>query len=407
MVLYPFLTGKDLNSSPTQTATRYAINFWDWTENDASKYEAAYRIVFERVKPYRQSLLKTKPKLAQRWWLYEANPKGLHDALGRSEHFQRGTRQTPLGKALVIARVSSTNAFTFVPTNQVFDCALIVIASDDCGLFAVLQSSIHFAYAWQHGGKMKSDLRYSPTMCLATFPFPSQEKIDSLRQVGKSFNETRQDLLKKRDWGLTRLANSLSDQSCDDSDIQELRSLFNELNQRVLEAYGWSDIELNHGFHLVDYLPEGRNLRYTICESARLEVLRRLSELNRQRYEEEVARGLHGKITSSGPRKPRTARDQNTPTQQPSLDFDTAPANEGAYLAVAEPRAQYRSGPAQAIAEHLRAHPGWHAKSDIVAATGITDGQWNASIADLLADGKVERHGEKRGARYSYVGGDE
>lgn len=153
VVLYPFLTGKDLNSNPAQTATRYAINFWDWTESDASKYEAAYRIAFERVKPYRQSLLKTKPKLAQRWWLYEANPKGLHDALGRSEHFQRGAGKTPLEKVLVIARVSSTNAFTFVPTNQVFDCALIVIASDDFGLFAVLQSSIHLAYAWQHGGK--------------------------------------------------------------------------------------------------------------------------------------------------------------------------------------------------------------------------------------------------------------
>jgi hypothetical protein len=87
-VLYPFLTGKDLNSSPTQTATRYAINFWDWAERDASKYESAYRIASERVKPYRQSLLKTKPKLVQKWWLYEANPKGLHDVLGRAEHFR-------------------------------------------------------------------------------------------------------------------------------------------------------------------------------------------------------------------------------------------------------------------------------------------------------------------------------
>jgi len=98
VVLYPFLTGKDLNSGPTQTATRYAINFWDWTERDASKYESAYRIVSERVKPYRQSLLKTKPKLVQKWWLYEANPKGLHDVLGRGEYFRGGVKNPPLGK---------------------------------------------------------------------------------------------------------------------------------------------------------------------------------------------------------------------------------------------------------------------------------------------------------------------
>lgn len=96
----------------------------------------------------------------------------------------------------------------------------------------------------------------------------------------------------------------------------------------------------------------------------------------------------------------------NTPTPQSSFDFDTAPANKGAYLEVAAPRAHYRVGPAQAIAEHLRAHPGWHAKSDIVAAIGITDGQWNTAIAELIAGDKVERQGEKRGARYSYVGGD-
>jgi predicted transcriptional regulator len=55
------------------------------------------------------------------------------------------------------------------------------------------------------------------------------------------------------------------------------------------------------------------------------------------------------------------------------------------------------------ILTFLSAHNGWHAKSDIVAATGITDGQWNAGIANLIANGKVERQGEKRGARYRVV----
>lgn len=91
------------------------------------------------------------------------------------------------------------------------------------------------------------------------------------------------------------------------------------------------------------------------------------------------------------------------PTQQPSFNFDDAPANEGLNLKDAEPRAHYRADPAQAIAEHLRAHPGWHAKSDIVAAVDVTDGQWNAAIADLMAGGKVERQGERRGTRYRLI----
>lgn len=56
--------------------------------------------------------------------------------------------------------------------------------------------------------------------------------------------------------------------------------------------------------------------------------------------------------------------------------------------------------PATAILGFLSTRDGWHAKADVLAATGITDGQWNAAIADLISSGSVERQGEKRGARY-------
>jgi hypothetical protein len=392
-VIYPFLIGKDLNSSPTQMATRYAINFWDWNEADASKYERAYRIVSERVKPYRQTLLKTKPKLAQKWWLYEANPKSLHHVLGRGEHFRGGVNNPPMERALVIARVSSTNAFTFVPTCQVFDCQLIIIASDDFGLFAILQSSIHFAYAWQHGGKMKTDLRYSPTMCFATFPFPRKEQLERLRPIGKTFNDIRQNILNSRGCGLTRLAKFLNDPNCNDADILEIRSLLDELNNMALEAYGWSDIDLRHGFHLVGYLPEGKNIRYTICESSRLEILRRLAELNRQFYEEEVLQGLHGGMACTSSPIAHANRATMAPILQPALDFDAGIGTK-----------TDESDPTRAILGFLANQGDWHAKRDVTIATGLTDGQWNVAIADLILHGLVERQGERRGARYRASG---
>jgi hypothetical protein len=42
-------------------------------------------------------------------------------------------------------------------------------------------------------------------------------------------------------------------------------------------------------------------------------------------------------------------------------------------------------------------------KADVVAATGISDGQWNAAINALLAQGLVTKTGERRGARYHIV----
>jgi hypothetical protein len=77
--------------------------------------------------------------------------------------------------------------------------------------------------------------------------------------------------------------------------IHKLRTLHIEMDQAVLEAYGWSDIALLHDFYEVDYLPENDRVRYTIHPEARREVLKRLLELNHKVYAEEVAQGLHEK----------------------------------------------------------------------------------------------------------------
>ena len=290
MVLLPFLIGKDLNSA-NQAASRYAINFWDWSEERAKKEcPELFRIVMERVRPYRQTLSATKPKLARDWWLYEANPRGLHEAIGRGEFFSNGRRGKRLKQVLAIARVSSTAAFVFVPPDQVFDCQLIVIASDDPALFGVLQSSVHLVFAWHYGGKMKSDLRYSPTLCVNTFPFPPPDGMAPLAAVGVRVHDLRQNVLRRRSIGLTGLAKLVNDESIRDADIAELREQLVILDRAVVGAYGWHDLNLDHGFHRVAYLPHGKNLRFTIADAARTEVLRRLSELNRQRHEQEQSR---------------------------------------------------------------------------------------------------------------------
>ena len=53
-VLFPYLGGEDLNQSPTQTAPRWVINFFDWPEEQARAYPDCFAIVEEKVKPERQ-----------------------------------------------------------------------------------------------------------------------------------------------------------------------------------------------------------------------------------------------------------------------------------------------------------------------------------------------------------------
>jgi len=56
-----------------------------------------------------------------------------------------------------------------------------------------------------------------------------------------------------------------------------------------------------------------------------------------------------------------------------------------------------------AVFDFLRTHEGWHTKADILVATHISDAKWKPTIDDLMASGRIERQGERRGARYRAV----
>ena len=184
-----------------------------------------------------------------------------------------------------------------------------------------------------------------------------------------------------------------SEHSCHEA-VEKFRQAIEELDCAVASAYGWDDIDLDHAFLTEENLPGGSRVRYTISEDARAEILRRLSQLNRQRHEEEVGRGLcDGATPRASSRATRTSRILSTATVQPSLDFESGTATTVNVTT-----------PTTAILDFLRTRPGWYAKADVLTATGITDGQWNAAISDLIAAGTVERQGEKRGARYRFVG---
>jgi hypothetical protein len=90
--------------------------------------------------------------------------------------------------------------------------------------------------------------------------------------------------------GLTETYNRFHDRGEASADIARLRALHVEMDQAVSAAYGWSDLDLGHGFHATN-----QGERYTLSDPARRTVLDRLLALNHERYAEEVAAGLHEK----------------------------------------------------------------------------------------------------------------
>jgi len=288
-VLFPYVTGKDLNATPDHAASRWVINFFDWPLNRAAcsqdyqgpvaeDYPDILDIVSTRVKPGRDKLAAKSDSSAKGyvrlWWQYGRRQEALY------------SRIRAKASVIVRPRVSNTHAPVFYRPNIVFSDAVVVFILDHLSDFAILQSCFHEEWARKYSSTMKEDLRYSATDAFETFPFPSS--LDNLDAIGRSYYETREALLRQRDEGLTKVYNRFHDTGEESADIAGLRSVQVEMDHAVATAYGWKDIDLGHGFHEAT-----RGKRYGINESARRIILDRLLALNHQRYDEEIKNGLH------------------------------------------------------------------------------------------------------------------
>jgi len=64
------------------------------------------------------------------------------------------------------------------------------------------------------------------------------------------------------------------------------------------------------------------------------------------------------------------------------------------------PRAEVDGGTLDRVRQAIAAVAGGASKADILAATGLADGEWSRAIGALLERGEVAKTGEKRGTRY-------
>ncbi|MBE9212884.1 hypothetical protein IQ247_09290 [Plectonema cf. radiosum LEGE 06105] len=287
-VLFPYLNGEDLNTNFDQSPSRWVINFKDWALEEAENYPECIQILRERVFPERQK--NNDKNVRKNWWRFKRIAVDLQKAIAN------------LKQVLVVAIVSRTVAFTFVSANQVFAHKLAVFVFENNSYFSILQSSFHYHWAWNYSSTMKTDLNYSPTDVFETFPFP--ESTTNLETIGQKYHNHRQNIMLARQEGLTKTYNRFHNPEETATDIQQLRDLHVEMDNAVATAYGWTDLELEHGFH-----DTKQGLRYTISETARREVLDRLLQLNHQRYKEEVAQGLHDKKKGKGKKKAEVKSD--------------------------------------------------------------------------------------------------
>ena len=290
-VVLPYLDGNDLNFDPEQRAKRSVISFFDWPLQRAQMYPACLAVLEERVRPEVLRKLASYRGWDKRWWQFWMYKAGLHDALANMD------------RTLAVTRVSNTLQVAFVGTRQIMNDKVVVFAYDDHCSFAILMSSLHQLWAIAYSSTLRNATQYTPSDCFETFAQPAFD--DTVEAAGKALDEHRTALMIRNGEGLTKTFNRTHDPEDSSFGISRLRELHVAIDVAVRDAYGWCDLDLDHGFH---HTPQGR--RFTLGPAARTEVLDRLLELNHQRYAEEVAAGLHDRKVPKK-RKPPTA---DTPT---------------------------------------------------------------------------------------------
>jgi hypothetical protein len=318
-VVLPYLNGEDITSRPDQSPSRWVIHFHDWplqrgakgrwrlssekqqkewlragivpddyTAPVASDYPEILSLLERRVKKER---LGNPDEGARRlWWRFLRPRVELREAL-------RG-----LAFAQVCSRVGTHHFFVRTRSTAVFSDRLVVISLDGFADFAVLSTTIHDLWAHRPGQTTHETRNtYFNESAFETFPFPGT--TDGLAGIGEQYLEFRKQITLQRSEGLTRIYNRFHDVTERSADINELRRLHANLDMKVASAFGWVELDLNHGFY-----EQRQGTRFTIHDSAQHTVLDLLLAINHQRYGEEVRAGLHEKTSKFGPGKRGTGK---------------------------------------------------------------------------------------------------
>ena len=383
--IFPYIGGEEVNTSPTHAHHRYVINFRDyplrreesptpWATMDEEEREDFLRtgrvpddypdpvaadwpellaIVDQRVKPERSKLTRNPigRKRAEFWWRYGATATELYSSI------------FGLDRTVVISRIGQNAAFAFLPAGAVYSDSIIAFPFDTYAAFCILQSRPHEIWVRFLGSSMKDDLRYTPSDCFETFPFPgrvaggavapprnasggaqgirefasgddwqAQRRPDNwasnptLEATGQSYYEFRAALMVRNDEGMTKTYNRFHDPYEDDAEIVNLRELHTAMDRAILDAYGWTDIPTDCEFLLdyeIDETTWGRKkkpYRYRWPDPVRDEVLARLLALNAERATEEARAGKSSHSPHKGATpKPSPARYPPAPASRPAL----------------------------------------------------------------------------------------
>jgi hypothetical protein len=280
------VNGDDLVSDPQHLSKRMAFNISDLSLNEARQsYPSLLALAEVRVKPERDKLEggPDAKRRKEQWWRWSRSTPALYAALNGSK------------VALAIAYTSPHMSFCVASTNAFYLNTAVIVTTASITDFSLLQSRVHETWSRFFASTLEDRLRYAPSDCFETFPFPfDYESHQALEAVGQAYHDYRAKFMVAENEGMTKTYNRFHKPDENQEAIQRLRELHDEMDRAVLRAYGWEDLaeELRPEF-LSEETENDHTYqnRYFWPAEGRERVLARLLALNAERHAEEVAEG--------------------------------------------------------------------------------------------------------------------
>jgi hypothetical protein len=237
----PYISGRDI---VTRWEKEYVINFYGLSEEQAANLGEPFQYLLEKVKPVRA--INQEKSRQEKWWLFRRSGGLIRDAL------------QGLNRFIVTVHTAKHRAFIFLDKSVIPDATIVVFALDDSYYLGILSSSVHVIWTLASGGTLEDRPRYNQTRCFNPFPFPDAtlEQKEKIRQLGERLDRHRKQVQAQHSeitiTGMYNLLEKLrKGEDFTDKDreynnkalVSTLKQIHDELDNAVLEAYGWEDLK--------------------------------------------------------------------------------------------------------------------------------------------------------------------
>lgn len=309
-LLRPYITGDDITSSALNCITRWALDIGDLSLTEiAHRWPIAHHFLVEVVKPTRTPVsLKSYEGLIDRWWQFWRHRSSMMHRIRAKKMFIAYAKTT---KFPVPIRASSEGIYT----NNV-----VLLEDSRPDVLCVCLSTPFRSWLTKFSGASYGEIvKVSISGAIETFPLPEVHVSEAGIAASERFNRLSIELSKELGGGVTDVINAVNTPRDNHEVVAELRRLMAIIDAHVVAAFGWSDVNISYDFREISSGGANDSWRWALSEEAVAKLIRRLTELNQQRFDEfslaqaaapsPAKRGRRAKVASPIPRNDLFAGD--------------------------------------------------------------------------------------------------